>query len=103
MRICLFEQQFTSKTSIQQNPEKSMKNQPQKPPYLAIYTKSDISTMETIPNCTKLHCYFRRKITQNQLHVRFFCGILEQNRMKKRAVLYISIMNLPILKFDDWK
>ena len=50
--------------------------------HLAIFTKSDFLTMETIPNCTKYHCEFRRKLAENLLQLGFSCDILEQNRGK---------------------
>jgi len=77
MRICLFEQQFTSISSIQQNPEKPMKKPRQKGSLLGAFKKSDFSTMETIPNCTKYHCIFRRKLAENLLQLGFSCDILE--------------------------
>ena len=62
--------------------------------YLAVYTKSDFSTMETIPNCTKYHWKFRRKIAENRLQAGFLCGILKQNKKKKCAYLHISTLTL---------
>ena len=59
-----------------------MKKPRQKASYLATFTKSDFSTMETIPNCTKYHCEFRSKLAENLLQLGFSCDILEQNRGK---------------------
>ena len=62
----------------------------------AKFTKSDKLTMETILNCTNLRDVFEREIKQNQLQVRVFCGILEQNKRKTEWNLYNSIVHLPL-------
>ena len=52
------------------------------------FTKSDVFTMETIPNCTKFHSHFCRKIREKLLQGRIFYGILEQNK-RKYTIVYI--------------
>jgi len=71
-----------------------MKKRPASGRYLGHFTKSDNSTIKTIPNCAKLHDKKRRKNIENLLHGVIFYGILKQNRVKKHAVLYISTMHL---------
>ena len=65
---------------------------------LGICTKLYYSTMETFPNCTNLHFKNRRKMKQNLLQGLFFCGILEQNRVKTRLGLHKSTIILQIYK-----
>jgi hypothetical protein len=80
--------------------DKSIENHPERGRLWAVFTKSDILTMETIPNCTNLHAKKERKNLQNLLQDRFFCDILEQNRAKIRAYLYISLVDLPLHKHN---
>ena len=63
---------------------------------LGIYTKLYYSTMETFPICTNLHFKNQRKNRGNLLQGRFFCGILEQNRVKIRSDLHKSTIILQI-------
>jgi len=98
MRICLFEQQFTSTSSIPQILDKSIKKRRSSGASSAKSTKSDDSTMETIPNCTNLHRYFCIKNMENWLHVLIFYGILKQNRIKMCLGLHISTVHLSFHK-----
>ena len=75
-----------------------MKNERFMTDYLANYTKSEISTMETFPNCTKLHLKNRIKNEENLLQGLFLCGILEQNRIKSCSDLHNSTIYLQIYK-----
>ena len=75
-----------------------MKNERFMAESLANCTKSEISTMETFPNCTKLHLKNRIKNEENLLQGLFFCGILEQNRVKTRLGLHKSTIILQIYK-----
>ena len=67
---------------------------------LGYFTKSDDSTMETIPNCMILYCKKKTKFEPKRLHTLFFCDILEQNRAKIHAYLYISLLDLPLHKHN---
>ena len=69
--------------------DKSIENHPERGRLWAVFTKSDILTMETIPNCTNLHAKMERKNLQNLLQDRFFCVILEQIGRKMHANLHI--------------